>query len=121
MVTRLAVDHPPAGLLLRSPFTGLADAAAANYPVLPVRLLLREEFQVADLVPRLAVPVAVVYGGADSIIPPALSRRVAAAAGGPVDLVEVPGTDHNDPELAAGPVVLDALDRLALRAGCMPG
>lgn len=121
VITRLALDHPPAGLLLRSPFTELADAAASIYPVLPVRLLLREEYPVAALVPRLTMPLTVVYGGADSIIPPELSRRVAAAAGGPVELLEVPGTDHNDPELAAGPVVLDALDRLAQRAGCAPG
>ncbi len=120
VVTGLAVDHPPAGVLLRSPFTDLADAAAANYPLLPVRMLLREEHPVAARVALLTVPMTVVYGDADSIIPPALSRRVAAAAGGPVELVEVPAADHNDPELVAGPVVLDALDRLARRTGCAP-
>ena len=33
----LAVQRPPAALVLRSPFTSLADVGAVHYPWLPVR------------------------------------------------------------------------------------
>ena len=38
VVTELATAHPPAGLVLRSPFIDLAAVGAHHYPVLPVRL-----------------------------------------------------------------------------------
>ena len=41
----LAAEHPPAALVLRSPFTLLADVGRLHYPFLPVRWLLRDRFQ----------------------------------------------------------------------------
>jgi pimeloyl-ACP methyl ester carboxylesterase len=117
VVTRLAAVHPPAGLVLRSPFTDLAAVGRHHYPVLPVRLLLRDRFPVAGLVDGIAVPTVVVYGTADSIVPPAQSRTVAARAGGKTRVVTVPGADHNDPALVDGPAVIDAVTELADRIG----
>ena len=73
VVTRLAPDHPPAGLLLRSPFTELAAVAQRHFPFLPVRWLLRDRFPVADLTVGIDVPTTVVYGTADTLVPPELS------------------------------------------------
>lgn len=109
VVSGLAVEHPPAGLVLRSPFTELADTAAEHYPFLPVRLLLRDRFPVAEQVRRIRVPTVVVYGSADSIVPPGQSRAVADAAAGPVTVVEIRGADHNDPVLLAGSRVVGAV------------
>ena len=40
VVAAFQVRRPPAGMVLRSPFTELADVGAHHYPFLPVRLLL---------------------------------------------------------------------------------
>jgi fermentation-respiration switch protein FrsA (DUF1100 family) len=112
VVSELAVKYPPAGLLLRSPFTELADTAAEHYPFLPVRLLLKDRFPVVEHVRAVRVPTTVVYGGADSIVPPAQSRAVAAASAGRVTVVEVPGADHNDPVLLDGVLLVDAVVEL---------
>lgn len=113
VVSELALAHPPAGLVLRSPFTELADTAAEHYPFLPVRLLLRDRFPVVEHVRRLRVPTVVIYGSADSVVPPAQSQAVADAAAGQVTRVEVRGADHNDPVLLAGPRVVGAVLQLA--------
>lgn len=113
VVTALAAEHPPAGLLLRSPFVSLAAVGRAHYPFLPVKALLRDRFPVAATLAGVAVPTAVVYADADRIVPPAQSRAVAAAAAGPVDLVAVPGADHNDRVLLDGPQLVAAARRLA--------
>jgi uncharacterized protein len=42
VVTELATEHPPAGLVLRSPFVDLASVGRIHYPFLPVRILLRD-------------------------------------------------------------------------------
>lgn len=113
VVTELALAHPPAGLVLRSPFTELADTAAEHYPFLPVRLLLKDRFPVVSNVRRIRVPTVVVYGSADSVVPPEQSRAVADAAAGPVTRVAVRGADHNDPVLLAGSRVVGAVAALA--------
>ena len=81
VVTELATEHPPAGLVLRSPFVDLASVAAVHYPFLPARALLRDRFPVAEQLAGVEVPTTVVYGSADSIVPPEQSRAVAEAAG----------------------------------------
>ncbi|MGY1602678.1 alpha/beta hydrolase [Geodermatophilus sp. SYSU D00815] len=115
VVTELAGEHPPAGLVLRSPFTDLAAVGSHHYPFLPVRLLLRDRFPVAERIARVDVPTVVVLGTADSIVPPAQSRAVADAAGDLHRLVEVPGADHNDAVLLDGPELVGAVVELAGR------
>ena len=56
VVTELATEHPPAGLVLRSPFVDLAAVAAVHYPFLPARALLRDRFPVAEQLARVDVP-----------------------------------------------------------------
>lgn len=122
VVTRLATDHPPAGLLLRSPFTELADVAERQFPFLPVRWLLRDRFPVADLTVGIDVPTTVVYGTEDTLVPPELSLAVAARSAGAVSVVPIEGADHNDPALTHGPDLIAAAVDLAKRAGCLlPG
>ena len=115
VVTELATEHPPAALVLRSPFVDLAAVGAEHYPFLPVRALLRDRYPVAERVAAIRVPTTVVLGGADSIVPPAQSRAVAAAAAGLHRLVEVPGADHNDRVLLDGDALVDAVVELAGR------
>ena len=113
VATRLATERPPGGLVLRSPFTCLAAVGSQHYPLLPVRLLLRDRFPVAELISKVRVPTAIVYGSADTIVPPEQSIAVAAAAGGPVRAVEVVGAGHNDAALLEGNELVTAVLDLA--------
>ncbi|WP_326915665.1 alpha/beta hydrolase [Actinophytocola sp.] len=113
VVTELAVEHPPDGLLLRSPFFDLPAVAGVHYPLLPVRALLRDRFPVADRIGRVRAPTVVVLGTADDIVPPEQSRAVAAAAPGRATLVEVAGANHNDAALLDGPELIGAVEKLA--------
>ena len=107
----LAVDHPPAALVLRSPFTSMGDVGQYHYPFLPVRLLLRDRFAAIDQIPRVRVPLLVIAGANDRIVPLALSRRVYEAANLPKTLVVIPNADHNDYELLAGGQMIEAIAR----------
>lgn len=113
VATELATEHPPAGIVLRSPFVDLAAAGAVHYPFLPVRALLWDRFPVADRLAEVAVPAAVIYGDRDSIVPPEQSRRVAEHAAGEVRVTEIAGADHNDPALSSGPDLVAAVVALA--------
>jgi fermentation-respiration switch protein FrsA (DUF1100 family) len=113
VLTGLAVSSAPAGMVLRSPFTSLADVGQHHYPLLPVRLLLKDDFPVVEQVSRLEVPVSVVYGSEDTVVPPEQSREVADSAAVLWRLVEVTGADHNDARLVHGPQVIRAVVDLA--------
>lgn len=112
VVAALQDRRPPAGVVLRSPFTELADVGAEHYPWLPVRLLLRDRFPVLDHLAESEVPVTVVYGDRDSVVPTQLSERVADEAPALFERVVVAGADHNDPVMF-GPEVARAVARLA--------
>lgn len=112
VVAALQGSHPSAGMVLRSPFTDLAAVGAHHYPFLPVRLLLRDRFPVLEHVQRSDVPLTVVYGDRDRIVPTELSAQVAEAAPNLVEEVIIEGADHND-AVMFGPEVAGAVARLA--------
>jgi len=113
VVTELAAAHPPAGLLLRSPFVDLASLGEIHYPLLPVRALLRDRYPLVEHLSRVEVPVTVVLGTQDSVVPPEQSRAVAEAAPRLHRLVEVAGSDHNDLALLEGDALVEAVVDLA--------
>jgi fermentation-respiration switch protein FrsA (DUF1100 family) len=116
VVAALQLRRPPAGLVLRSPFTELADVGARHYPWLPVRLLLRDRFPVTDYLGRSEVPVTVIYGDVDQVVPTDLSARVADEAPVLVERVVIAGADHND-SVMFGPRVARAVAHLAAEVG----
>lgn len=111
VVAALQSRTPPAGVVLRSPFTELADVGSHHYPWLPVRLLLRDRFRVAEHLADSDVPVTVIHGHHDTVVPTELSRRVADGAPALFERVELTG-DHDD-AVMFGPPVADAVLRLA--------
>jgi uncharacterized protein len=105
----LAMQRPPAALVLRSPFTSLADVAAVHYPWLPARRLLLDRYPSIDRIASLSVPLLVIAGDRDDIVPEALSRRLYDAAGEPKRYAVIRGAGHNDPDLLDGPQMLDVI------------
>lgn len=120
VVVELATEFPPAGLLLRSPFTDLAAVGREHYPFLPVNLLLRDRFQVVENLRKVSVPTTVVYGTKDSIVPAEQSRAVARSALLLAQAVEVEGAGHNDLSLLIGDELIDAVVDLAERIDRSP-
>jgi fermentation-respiration switch protein FrsA (DUF1100 family) len=102
LAVRLATDQRPAALILRSPFTSLADIASVHYPMLPASLLLRDRYDSIDMIGGIEAPLLVVAGSADRIIPAEQSKRLFEAANEPKRLVVIEDARHNDLALLAG-------------------
>ncbi len=112
VVAALLARHPPAAMVLRSPFTDLADVGAHHYPWLPVRALLRDRFPVVEHLVTSDVPVTVIYGDRDSVVPSTLSAQVADCVPTLAERVVLADADHNDPVMF-GSRVAAAVARLA--------
>ena len=107
----------PAALVLRSPFTSLAEVGRVHYPWLPVGRLLIDRYPSIDRIGSMAAPVMVIAGDRDDIVPESLSRKLYDAAPDPKRYLLVPGTGHNDPELIDGRGMLDEVGRFLSEAG----
>ena len=109
VAVRLAVEHAPAALILRSPFTSLVDVGRLHYPILPVRWLLRDRFSSVDAIASVRSPLLIVAGDRDRIVPLEQSRRLFERASEPRELVVVRGADHNDAALFDGRELIEAV------------
>ena len=107
----LAAEHSPAALVLRSPFTSMADVGQHHYPFLPVRLLLRDRYDSIDRIRHVRCPVLVIAGAEDRIVPLEHSRRLYEAVSSAKKLVILPDADHNDAALVSGPDMIAAIVR----------
>ena len=116
MAIGLAMERPPAALVLRSPFTSLAEVGRVQYPWLPVGWLLIDRYPSIDRIGSLAAPVMVIAGDRDDIVPEPLSRKLYDAAPDPKRYLLVPGAGHNDPELFDGSRMLEEVGRFLSEA-----
>lgn len=97
VAVRMAADHPPAGLVLEAPFTSAADVAAGIYWWLPVRLLMKDQFDSLSLIRRVNAPLAVIHGDRDAVVPFVLGKRLFEAANDPKTFIVLEGQGHNAP------------------------
>lgn len=105
VATELAAEHAPAALVLVAPFTSALDMAR-GMSVLPLASLWgvigRVHFDTRAKVATLDVPVSVIQGDRDMVIPVWMGRAVHAAARVPGELLIVPGAGHVDVQDVAG-------------------
>jgi len=92
----LAADHPVSGLILEAPYTSIEDLAAAAFPFLPVRLLLRDRFRSDRRIARVNAPLMVMHGERDVTIPIAFGERLFALAHEPKRFVRFEHGGHDN-------------------------
>ncbi len=91
----LALAHPPAGLVLLSTFTSVREIARAHYPFVPAALV-PDAYPSLERIRDLHVPLLILHGECDEIVPPSNARRLFEAATGPKRLRVLPDVGHND-------------------------
>jgi uncharacterized protein len=84
-----------AGVGLIVPMSSIADAAAHHYPFVPVRRLLRGQFDNVAALRAYRGRVAFVLAGEDEIVTTAAGMRLHDSYGGPKFLRVLPGVGHN--------------------------
>jgi fermentation-respiration switch protein FrsA (DUF1100 family) len=102
----LALEQPPAALILRSPFSSAVDVGRFHYPWLPVGWILKDRFSSIERMPRLTTPTLFIAGERDRIVPSSQTRALFEVARGRKDLFVLSDADHNDEALAEGPQVI---------------
>ena len=92
----LAAEKPPVKLVLEAPFTAAVDIAAASYPFLPVRLLMKDQFRSDLRIAQVKAPVLILHGDSDTVIPMRFGERLYDMITGPKRLVRFAGGGHDN-------------------------
>ena len=92
----LAVERKIKALVLESPYTSVADVAAMNYPLLPVRWLLKDQFHSDWLISKVTAPVLMFHGAKDETVPISFGQRLYNLVKAPKCFVRFPLGGHDD-------------------------
>jgi pimeloyl-ACP methyl ester carboxylesterase len=115
--TGVAVEMAKRGhgsrVMLVSPYTSIAELAGMMLPFLPTRLLVRDRFDTRSKAPEVKLPVLIIHGEQDTLIPVEMGRRLGTLF--PQATVEtVLGAGHNDVLERSGTKLVDRMAAFAL-------
>ena len=96
VAARIATERPVAGLILDAPYTSIVALAAQVYPYLPVRQLLSDRYETDKVIAQVKMPVLILHGERDPVIPVAMGRELARLANEPKRLVTFANGGHSD-------------------------
>jgi len=92
----LAMTHKISRLILESPFTSAADIGARVYWFLPVRLLMKDDFRSDQRIGKVKVPILVLHGTDDVVVPFSFGEKLFSLANEPKRLVRFEGGGHSN-------------------------
>jgi uncharacterized protein len=90
--------HKPERLVLLTPFLSLAEAAAQRYPWVPVRLILKDQFDSSRHLPKYRGPVSILIAQLDEVIHPRQAHslsRIARRCGEDIRVLEIQNATHS--------------------------
>jgi pimeloyl-ACP methyl ester carboxylesterase len=102
---QMALEKPPAGVVLECPFTSLRDMSREKTPVtfaLAGWWGIGRRFDNLAKIPRLQRPLLVIHGEKDQVVPWSMGKRLFDQGPDPKTFLSVPGAGHSDSYLVGG-------------------
>lgn len=121
VAVRLATDHRVGGVILDAPYTSIANVAQSRFPLLPIKLLIRNRFDLIGRIARIGAPLLIVQGARDHVIPPAMGRAVYEAAVQPKTIWVAPDGTHDDVLESGGEPIVTSFIAGIRMASRLPG
>ncbi|MBX9710034.1 MAG: alpha/beta hydrolase [Xanthobacteraceae bacterium] len=92
----VAASRPVGKLVLEAPYTSIIELAASKFPFLPVRWLMLDHYRSDQRIASIKVPLLILHGEKDSVVPVELGRRLFELANEPKRFVAFPQGTHVD-------------------------
>jgi hypothetical protein len=94
VATRLARDLPVRALILEAPPLAAVDVAAERFFFIPVAALIKNSFLTRDWIDDVRVPLLIVHGDRDEIVPFNHGERLFQLANEPKTFIRIVGGTH---------------------------
>ncbi|MCC8967914.1 alpha/beta hydrolase [Bradyrhizobium sp. Pear76] len=92
----LTAEHPVGRLILEAPYTSTADVAGEHFWFVPISLLMRDQFHSDRRINGVTVPLLIMHGTDDPVIPIRFGERLFNLAREPKQFVRLPGGGHDN-------------------------
>ena len=112
VAVEMATRHQVDAMILEAPFTSIRGMAKLAYPYLPAGAVLRlfnARYDSLSKIRNIHIPLLVMHGELDEIIPFEAGRELFDAANEPKRFHTIPGAGHNDTYLVGGDAYYDAI------------
>ena len=76
VAVEIAQNKNYAGIILESPFTSMVNMGKKHYPFFPVSFLLKDRFESYKKITDILVPVLIIHGKVDQIVPYDMGKRM---------------------------------------------
>jgi uncharacterized protein len=120
VAAELALRRPAScAVVLDSTFTTMSEMGRREYPWIPIDWLLSERFETQSKLGRLSLPILLVHGERDGLVPVAMMKRLYRAAQEPKQQIVVTGAGHENALQAGGEELLMAITQLVHGCGRM--
>lgn len=101
VAVEVGLHRRSAAVILETPFRSVPAMAREHYPFIPAALI-RSRYDIEAKVANLSVPVLILHGDRDEIVPLAHARRIFDLARPPKRFYLIRGASHNDTYLVGG-------------------
>lgn len=95
VTAELATHVTPAAIILESTFTSIPDMARQQFPIFPVRLLVKHKFDTLNKLDKFTAPILHVHSETDELIPYTHAQALHEAAPQPKQFLTLQG-GHNE-------------------------
>jgi len=111
VAVEIATRHHCAALILEAPFLSIAEMAKESLPFLPIASLVRTKYDTLSKIGQVRVPLLIVHGENDEIVPFRHGERLFEAASEPKEFYAIKRARHNDLYMVGGQAYLDTINR----------
>ncbi len=110
IAVQMALEGYGKSLIVEAPYSSMADVAFHHYPIFPVSLLLKDQYNSFQKIGKIALPKLFIHGMKDRVIPIKFGKRLYSNAVMPKELHQIETAGHNDLyEHGAALIVLEFL------------
>jgi len=115
VAVEIATRRVVSGLVVTSGFTSVREVGRLYYPFLPAAAfrLISHRYETLEKIGKLAIPVLVIHGTQDSIIPFSMGQTLFESLAGPRHWLPIEGADHNNVPEIGGSVYFNRLAEFA--------
>jgi uncharacterized protein len=104
----VAAERPVGRLILEAPFTSASAVASLRYRYMPVRLLMKDQFDSDARISKVTAPLLILHGVQDQVVPYAMGEKMFELANKPKHIARFLDAGHDDLDAHGG---LDAVAR----------
>jgi hypothetical protein len=116
VAAELATREDCLALILESPFVSVREMARVAFPALPIGPFLRIRYDIIEKVNKVNVPILILHGDQDEVVPFAQGKKVFEAAPEPKEFYAIRGAHHNDTYFVGGDPYFAVLKNFIERA-----